>query len=202
MGSSGQREMAAAAKGTGGGQPGKVLLSRRQIQRRVAELGQEIQRSYGQRPVTLLAVMSGAIVFLADLLRQLSLEVQLRVLCARRYEQGVNPGAPQLAPCLEADLAGQDVLIVDDILDRGATLSTIVDQVLARRPASLKTCLLLRKIRPAMADAQELAARKANLEFVGFEIPEVFVVGYGLDFNGRYRNLPDIVILQQQEGRP
>jgi hypoxanthine phosphoribosyltransferase len=152
--------------------------------------------------VTLLAVMSGAIVFLADLLRQLSLEVQLRVMCARSYEQGVDPGLPQLPPCLEADLAGEDVLIVDDILDRGATLSAIVDQVLARRPASLKTCLLLRKIRPAMADAQEVAARKANLEFVGFEIPDIFVVGYGLDFNGRYRNLPDIVILQQQEARP
>ena len=169
--------------------PGRELLSREQIARRVNELGEQITRAYRGRELTLLVVLSGAVVFAADLIRHLSMPVRMEFADLHSYpgcstrSRGIQAGAR-----LPAGLGGQDVLVVDDILDSGQTLAWLLDQVARQGPRSLSTCVMLRKSR---ADLR----RSVEADYAGFDIEDVFVVGYGLDYNNLYRNLGGVHVL-------
>jgi hypoxanthine phosphoribosyltransferase len=168
-----------------------VLIPRHQIAARVAELAGEIAACYrGGGELTILAVLTGAVVFLSDLIRHLPLRVRLETVRVVSYPDRatVSQGPAVLAPPA-GDLGGQDVLILDDILDSGQTLQAIRTMPAFSRAASLRTCVLLRKRRT------DLPAR-AEPDFVGFDVEDHFVVGYGLDYGNFYRNLPDICILK------
>jgi hypoxanthine phosphoribosyltransferase len=179
----------------------RIIIDRDRIARRVEELGAEIARDLGPNipapgsptpargQVVLVPILTGSIVFVADLIRRLPLMLSLRVVTVSSYPgQTTQSKGAKIAGELPPDLGGNHVLLVDDILDSGQTLSLIRDTILAQNPASLRICVLLRKpesIRKVHVDAQ----------YVGFDIPEAFVVGYGLDYDGFYRNLPDIAEL-------
>ncbi|HET6428362.1 MAG TPA: phosphoribosyltransferase family protein [Phycisphaerae bacterium] len=175
----------------------EVVVSRDRIGRRVAELAAEVSGAFGGGEVTIVAVLDGALVFLADLMRHLTMPIRLLTVRARRYHgAATTPGALRFDPELPVRLAGRRVLVVDDILDTGGTLAAVVEQVRSHGPACCRTCVLLRKDLPGPRAAE------VPLDFVGFDVPDVFVVGYGLDFDGRYRNLPDVVALAAaREGR-
>jgi len=174
----------------------EVIVPGGEVRRRVAALAGEIAAAAGGGPLTMVAVMEGARTFARDLRRRLPMPVELREVDARSYRgASASPGPVELTWRAPGPPAGRDVLIVDDILDTGATLAAVVEAVRAGRPASLRTCVLLRKRRPGVR-------RAVAPDFVGFDIPDVFVVGYGLDFDGRFRDLPDIAALGRGGGSP
>jgi hypoxanthine phosphoribosyltransferase len=170
-----------------------VLFRQDQIRARVAELGRQIADCYRERAsaLTIVPVLAGAIIFLADLVRELPLIMRISLVQLSAY-----PGAatrarqPQTVRELQDNLAGRDVLIVDDILDTGGTLREVQRQVYRHQPLSVRTAVLLRKRDKAPAD---LVA-----DFVGFDIDDQFVVGYGLDFADLYRNYPHIAVLRPE----
>ncbi|MBW7907029.1 MAG: hypoxanthine phosphoribosyltransferase [Phycisphaerae bacterium] len=178
----------------------RVLLDRETIRRRVQELGREIAQVYGnpgenrldeRAGVTLLPILSGSIIFLADLIRELPLMMKLAFVHISSYPGRSTESQPHRTLLeLTGDVAGRHVLIVDDILDSGRTLPIVQDAVRQRGPASLRTCVLLRKRGKAPA--------KLKVDFVGFEIDDLFVVGYGLDFDDLYRNYPHIGVLRAE----
>ena len=168
-----------------------VLYTEAQIKRRVRGLAREIKRVYGSREFTIVALINGAVMFTADLMREIDNPVRLD--CIRVSSYGAKTksvGAPQILADLTLDIANRDVLIVDDILDTGKTLARVFEIAKKLGPASLRSCVLLDK----------KARREVEFEadFVGFEIPNKFVVGYGLDFAERYRNLPCIGVLKTE----
>jgi hypoxanthine phosphoribosyltransferase len=168
-----------------------VLVTEEQIQARVRELGRELKRIYGDDEITVVAVMNGAILFTADLLRQVDNPTQLD--CIRVSSYGLateSHGKPKLVNGLTLDVTGRNVLLVDDILDTGKTLSLIAGMIRGLQPASLRVCVLLDK------KARRQVPFEADL--VGFQIPDRFVVGYGLDFAERYRNLTCIGVLKPE----
>lgn len=170
--------------------PGRVLVSRAQIARRVPVLARQIARRYAGQELTVVAVMTGSLMFLSDLLRRLDLPVRLSLVRVSSYPgTATRARRPQVGP-LANDLAGRHVLVVDDVLDRGGTLRVLMERIRRRRPASLHSCVLLRKNLSAQPDD------RVAPEFVGFEVPDRFVVGYGLDYDNLYRNLPDVRELQ------
>lgn len=168
-----------------------VLFTERQIKRRVRGLAAEIKRVYGKGEFTLVSLINGAVMFTADLMREIDNPVRLD--CIRVSSYGANTksvGAPQIVASLTLDIENRDVLIIDDILDTGKTLSLVTALAHKLNPSSLRSCVLLDK----------KARREVDFEadFVGFEIPDKFVVGYGLDFAERYRNLPCIGVLKRE----
>jgi hypoxanthine phosphoribosyltransferase len=165
--------------------PGRVLVSEDALKARVAELGQAIARDYaGSRPV-LVGVLQGAVPFLADLMRALPLDLTVDFLRASSYGAGTeSSGAVRLLSDLTVDIKGRPVLIVDDIVDSGRTLAVLKRTLEARGPLSVRTCVLL--------DKQGRRQTEITVDYVGFTIPNVFVVGYGLDYDGLYRNLPHV----------
>lgn len=166
----------------------KILISSEQIQQRVAELGAEIAADYGEQPLTIVGVLTGSLMFLADLVRRLELPVRIGLIQASSYRgTATEPGQLQIGPELLPDLRGRHVLLLDDILDTGQTLSYLVEHMRRLEPASLKVAVLLRK----------RGRQQTPLEpdYCGFEIPDRFVVGYGLDFNDQYRNLPFVGVI-------
>jgi hypoxanthine phosphoribosyltransferase len=170
----------------------EVLLTEAQIHRRVKSLAKEIKAAYGDGEFTIISLINGAVMFTADLMREIDNPVRLD--CIRVSSYGAKTksiGTPQVIYNLTLDIAQRDVLIIDDILDTGKTLKLVGNLVRKLKPASLRTCVLLDK----------KARREVDLEadFVGFEIPDKFVVGYGLDFNERYRNLPGIGVLKPEK---
>jgi len=171
----------------------RILIDRDRIQRRVAELARDITTAYADCTdgVVIVPVLSGSIIFLADLIRCLPFKMKISVLTVSRYRGATTTGgATQFVHDLTLDIHGRHVLIVDDILDSGTTLRMVAGQLAERGPASLRTCVLLRK--PARAP-KDLSAN-----FVGFDIEDAFVVGYGLDYDGHYRNWPDIAVLRPE----
>lgn len=171
----------------------RILIPRDQIQRRVAELGREITKSYGDdsREVVIVAILSGAVIFLADLIRHLPFKMKLGLMTVSRYRGATTTGGETLLKStVDLPLEGRHVLLIDDILDSGGTLRAVSDDLMQQRPASLRTCVLLRKPSKAPKDIHP--------EFVGFDIEDVFVVGYGLDYNSQYRNWPDIGVLRKE----
>jgi len=170
----------------------EVLLTEAQIHRRVKSIAREIKAVYGAGEFTIISLINGAVMFTADLMREIDNPVRLD--CIRVSSYGAKTksiGTPQVIYNLTLDIAKRDVLIIDDILDTGKTLQLVGKLVRELKPASLRTCVLLDK----------KARREVDLEadFVGFEIPDKFVVGYGLDFNERYRNLPGIGVLKPEK---
>ncbi|MEO6874768.1 MAG: hypoxanthine phosphoribosyltransferase [Opitutaceae bacterium] len=167
-----------------------VLVSESAIRQRVQELGRELKRIYGDEEITVIAIMNGAILFTADLLRQVDNAVRLDCIRTTSYGSGTvsQQGMPKLVHGLTLDVAGRHVLILDDILDTGKTLSLISGMIRGLNPASVRVCVLLDK------KGRRQVPFEADL--VGFEIPDKFVVGYGLDFAECYRNLPYIGVLR------
>ncbi len=169
----------------------KVLITEARILRRVKGLGRELKRIYGDQEFTVVSVMNGAILFTADLLRQVDNPVRLD--CIRISSYGAmteSQGIPKLIHGLTLDVSGRHVLIVDDILDTGKTLSLLASMIRGMQPRSVRVCVLLDK------KGRRQVPFEADL--VGFQIPDKFVVGYGLDFAERYRNLTSIGVLKPE----
>jgi hypoxanthine phosphoribosyltransferase len=169
-----------------------VLVTRQQIAERVGEMAEELAQFYQGREVTIVQVLTGALMFVADLVRQMPLSLRIESVSVSSY-RGTNtrPGQARFRLPPPEDLSGRDVLIVDDIYDSGQTMAVLIEAINQSNPTSLRQCVLLQKDRP------DLPARP-GVDFVGFDIPDEFVVGYGLDYDGLYRNLPDIGVLAQE----
>ena len=166
----------------------KVLISTEQIQQRVAELARQIARDYAGRPVTLLGVLNGSLMFLADLVRQLDLRSRIGFIQASSYRGATTrPGELEVNAGLVPDIRGRHVLLLDDILDSGRTLVRLGGHVRGLEPASVKIVVMLRK-----RGRQQVPCEP---DYCGFEIPDVFVVGYGMDYNDEYRQLPYVAEL-------
>jgi hypoxanthine phosphoribosyltransferase len=164
---------------------GEVLVSEEDLQRRVAELAAEVSRDYEGRPPLLVAILKGAVPFLADLMRHLTIDCELDFMAVSSYGSSTDSsGVVRILKDLDRDIAGRHVLIVEDIIDSGRTLSWLLKNLEARGPASLEVCALLRKPDAVKVDV--------SVRYVGFDIPNEFVIGYGLDYAERYRDLPFI----------
>ena len=167
----------------------RVLIPATKLQRRVGELGARISHDYAGKELVLIGVLRGVICFMSDLMRSISLPAAVDFLSVSSYE-GNGSGAVRILKDLDENIKGRDVILVEDIVDTGMTLNHILEYLQSKRPASLKVCALL--------DKQVRRIANVPLEYVGFEIPDEFVVGYGLDFRQRFRNLPFIAILKHE----
>lgn len=170
----------------------EILFTDEEIKRRVKSLAREIKRAYGDGEFTIVSLINGAVMFTADLMREIDNPVRLD--CIRVSSYGLKTksiGTPQIIHSLTLDIAKRHVLLIDDILDTGKTFKLVSDLILQLKPASLRTCVLL--------DKKGRREVKFEADFVGFEIPDKFVVGYGLDFAERYRNLPCIGVLKPEK---
>ena len=167
----------------------RVLVSAEQIQKRIAEMGAEIDRDYpGGEPVYLIAVLKGAFIFMADLSRAMKTPARIEFIGISSYGKGkTTSGQVQLTKDLDAPIEGHHVIIVEDILDTGITLNYLTTLMAQRKPKSLRIVTLL--------DKPERRQSPVKADYVGFTIPEEFVVGYGLDFAEDYRNLKDVCVL-------
>ena len=167
----------------------RVLITAAKLQQRVQELGEQITKDYAGKEPVLVGVLRGVLVFIADLMRQISLPTSVDLMSISSYD-GNGSAAVRIQKDLDLNIKGRDVILVEDIVDTGMTLNTLIDYLQTKRPASLKVCTLLDK----------RARRLINvpLDYVGFEIPDEFVVGYGLDFNQRFRNLGFIATLKHE----
>lgn len=173
----------------------KVLVDEASIKKRLKELGEEINQAYAGRELAVIAIINGAIIFVADLIRELRLPIQLDCVRVQSYLDETKPvQTPEIIDKIRLDLKGLDVLIIDDILDSGSTLTRVTEIFQAMEPASLKTCVLL--------DKNTTRSVPFEADFVGFRIPDEFVVGYGLDFAERYRQLPCIGVLRPELQNP
>jgi hypoxanthine phosphoribosyltransferase len=164
---------------------GRVLVRSQEIHEKVREMGELITEDYrGEKPL-LVGILRGAVVFLSDLMRHLELQCEIDFMEVSSYGTGTSSsGVVRILKDLEEDITGRHVLIVEDIIDTGLTLSYLRRSLLARKPASLEICALLSKPSRRQVDL--------DVRYVGFEVPDEFVVGYGIDYAGAYRNLPDI----------
>ena len=169
----------------------EVLISSADIQEKVREIGERITQDYaGERPL-LIGILRGAVVVMGDLMRSINLPCEIDFMDISSYGSGTSSsGVVRILKDLEEDITGRHVLIVEDIVDTGLTLSYLRRSLLARKPASLEICSFLTKP----------SRRKVELpvKYLGFEVPDEFVVGYGLDYDGSYRNLPDICVLKPE----
>jgi len=164
-----------------------VLISEPQIAKRVQALAREIEKDFTGRDLVIVALLNGTVVFLADLLRRLSLPLRLDFIGVSSYGGGTESAELVFTKELRLDVSGRDVLVVDDILDTGKTLSQVVSKLRKLKPRRMKICVLL--------DKPSRRVEKINAHYIGFEIPNHFVVGYGLDYAERYRNLPFVGVL-------
>ncbi len=184
--------MAQGAAGCAGVPGVKVLLTESDIHNRVQELGRRIDADYHGQPLTIVGVLTGSLVFLADLTRQLSTAHRIGVLQASSYRGATTvAGSLEVSLDLAPDLQGRHVLLLDDILDTGQTIATLVEQVRCRGALSVRTVVLLRKLGRQTVPFEP--------DYFGFEIPDVFVVGYGLDYNDEFRHLPYLAALDGHE---
>jgi hypoxanthine phosphoribosyltransferase len=168
----------------------QVLVSAEQIQTSIDRLAVEIREREGSRPLTVIAVLTGSIIFLADLIRKLDMPLRVGVLQARSY-LGTERGSLTINSDMLPEVAGRDVLVVDDIFDTGHTLVEVLALLKDLGPRSISTAVLILK-----QGKQKVTLRP---DYVGFEIPDVFVVGYGLDYNDAYRNLPFLAALEPSD---
>jgi hypoxanthine phosphoribosyltransferase len=169
----------------------EVLITSQEIDDKVREIGARITEDYrGEKPL-LIGILRGAVVIMSDLMRNIDLQCELDFMDISSYGTGTSSsGVVRILKDLEEDITDRHVLIVEDIIDTGLTLSYLLRSLQARKPASLEICALLSKP----------SRRRADLEvrYLGFEVPDEFVVGYGLDYAGAYRNLPDICVLKPE----
>jgi hypoxanthine phosphoribosyltransferase len=165
----------------------RVLITEAQLARRVKNLAREIEQDFHGREMVVVSLLSGTVMFLADLIRHLNLPLRLDFIGVSSYGLGTESGELVFTKELRIDVRNRDVLLVDDILDTGKTMSRVLPKLRALKPRRLKTCVLL--------DKPGRRVEKVRADFVGFAIPDHFVIGYGLDFAERYRNLPFVGVL-------
>ena len=165
----------------------KILITDEQLARRIKTLAREIERDFRGREMVVVSLLNGTVLFLADLIRHLNLPLRLDFIGVSSYGAGTESGELVFTKELRLDVRGRDVLLVDDILDTGKTMSRVLPKLEALKPRRIKTCVLL--------DKPSRRTHDIEADFVGFEIPDFFVVGYGLDFAERYRNLPFVGVL-------
>ena len=167
-----------------------VLVSEEQLKAKVAELGAQISRDYADKNLVLVSILKGSVVFMADLMRAVSIPCNIDFMVVSSYGGHHHQRSVKIIKDLDGDLSGKDVLIVEDILDTGVTLSNLVPMLKMRNPNSVKICTILDKP----------SRRKANIQpdYEGFQVPDEFVVGYGLDYDEKYRNLPYVGVLKPE----
>jgi hypoxanthine phosphoribosyltransferase len=172
---------------------GEILISAAQIQQRVSELGTEISRDYTGLEPRLIGILKGVAPFMADLIRAITISLSTDYMSIQKYQpESENTAAVRLLKDLDLSIAGKHVLLVEDIIDSGLTMEYILAQLRSRGPASLRVCTLFNKPANRVVDLP--------LEYIGFDLPEVFVVGYGLDYRQMYRNLPHLAVLRIHAG--
>jgi hypoxanthine phosphoribosyltransferase len=172
---------------------GETLVSGEDLQRRIAELGEEISRDYEGRDLFMVGVLKGAVLFLADLMRNLTVPCEIDFMAVSSYgSETDSSGVVRIMKDLDAPIEGRDVLIVEDIIDSGLTLHYLMKNLKARNPRSLEVCALLTKPERRRVDLP--------IRYVGFEIPNRFAIGYGLDHGQRYRNLGFVAALSDRDG--
>ena len=165
----------------------RVLITEEQIAQRVNILAREIERDFRGRETVVVSLLSGTVMFLADLIRHLNLPLRLDFIGVSSYGVGTESGDLVFTKELRLDVCGRDVLLIDDILDTGKTMSRVLPKLRALKPRRIKVCVLL--------DKPSRRVEKIKADYIGFAVPDFFVVGYGLDFAERYRNLPFVGVL-------
>lgn len=167
----------------------RVLLDEEQIKRRIKELGQDITRDYKGKNLMMIGVLKGAVVFFSDLIRAIDLPLTTDFIAVSSYGSSTkSSGIVRILKDLDESVENKDVLIVEDIIDTGLTLHYLIDNIATRNPNSVKVCCFL--------DKPNRRLTQVDVDYVGFTIPDEFVVGYGLDYDERYRNLPHISVLR------
>lgn len=169
-----------------------VMLSQGEIENKVTELAKQIEKDYEGQDLLLVGILKGASVFVADLMRKINLNVNIDFMSVSSYGSGtVSSGTVKILKDLDVDIKDKSVLIVEDIIDSGITLRNLYDTLMTREPRSLKLCTLLNKPARKKVDV--------NVDYVGFVIEDKFIVGYGIDYDEKYRNLPYIAIVEDVE---
>lgn len=167
-------------------------LSEDKIAARIEEMGAEISAVYGDEPVCLICILKGSVFFTAELARKITSPVEMEFMCVSSYGSGItSTGVVKITKDLDVSIEGKNVLVVEDIIDSGRTLSYLLENLKTRNPKSLRLCTLLDKPERRVVDV--------DVDYVGFTIPDEFVIGYGLDFDQRYRNLPYIGYVEIEE---
>ena len=174
----------------------RELISEEEVDKRIRELGEEISRDYAGKQIHLICVLKGGVFFMCELAKRITVPVSMDFMCVGSYGDGTkSSGVVRIAKDLDEAIEGKEVLIVEDIIDSGNTLYYLMDVLQKRKPASLRLCTLL--------DKPERRVKDVKVDYTGFEIPDEFIVGYGLDYAQKYRNLPYIGIVEgveEQEG--
>ncbi len=170
---------------------GKPLLTAEQIHEKVSELAHQISEDYAGNEMLAIGMLKGSFMFFADLVREIQVPVSIDFVIATSYIKTASSGTVAVHYDVREEIAGKHVLLIDDIVDTGISLNQIRDHLLAKKPDSLKICTLL--------DKKERRVVDVPLDYVGFTIPNQFVVGYGLDFENKYRNLPHIAIFTKKQ---
>ncbi|MBI3554305.1 MAG: hypoxanthine phosphoribosyltransferase [Elusimicrobia bacterium] len=166
----------------------RILLEEPQLQARIKEMGRQISRDYAGRKLTLIGILRGGVVFLGDLMRAITLDCSVDFMCLSSYSGKGSTGAVRVLLDLRDSAEGRDLLVVEDIVDTGLTLHYLLDNLRTRGPRSVEVCALL--------DKAECRKIEVSAKYVGFKIPNEFVVGFGLDYNEKYRNLPYVGVLR------
>lgn len=169
---------------------GKVMISEEQIRQRVKELGKQITEDYKGKEILFIGILRGAVIFMSDLIREVNLDTKIDFMAVTSYGASTkSSGVVRILKDLDDDIEGMDVIIVEDIVDSGTTLHYLRDYLLGRMPKTLKICSFL--------DKPERREANIRADYIGFEVENKFIVGYGLDYNGKYRNLPYITCLEE-----
>ncbi len=169
----------------------KVFLTEQEIQKRVQELGKEITNDYNGKDIIAFGILKGSMIFIADLIRQIKTNVEVEFILASSYgDSTVSSGNVKIVSLYERKISGYHVLLVEDIIDTGLTLNKIVAEILLNKPKSFEICSLFVK--------KQKHKFEHKIKYIGFEIPDIFLVGYGLDLDGRYRNLPHVALVEEE----
>jgi hypoxanthine phosphoribosyltransferase len=169
----------------------KILIESSEISKKVSELGKNITQDYKDKDLIIIGVLKGSFIFLADLIRHIEIKAEIDFIRVSSYKDGMNPGEIELIADIETPLKGRDVLLVEDLIDTGGTLDFIREKILSKKPASFKICTLIKKIKSDQT--------QVNIDYVGFEIEDKFIIGYGTDFAEKGRNFPDIYVIELSE---
>lgn len=169
----------------------KILIDKEKLQNRIVELGQEISNDYRGKDLLVICVLKGAVLFMADLVQNIDIPLEMDFMAVSSYGNSTHSsGVVRIIKDLDASIENKDLLIVEDIVDSGLTLSYLMDLLKSRGIKSIKVCSLLEK--------PENKISKVNVDYIGFQVPDEFVVGYGLDYAQKYRNLPYIGVLKEE----
>ncbi len=170
---------------------GDVMISKDELQKRIAELGSEISKDYKGESILAICVLKGAVLFMSDLIRELNVETEIDFMAVSSYGASTkSTGVVRILKDLDSNIEGENVIIVEDIIDSGLTLKYLTEYLMARKPKTLRICTLL--------DKPERRIANIKADYIGFSIENKFIVGYGLDYNQKYRNLPYISYLEEE----